>query len=162
MMPTRLLMTLLTILSLVNKGSPWWKISEGIRLIFSLALFFVELFVLAVILYLAGLIVVGRRRALLTDAFLISFLGTVLSTLFWLFIQYNLIALVLSIFVWLLLIKRLYETGWLGAIAVAVLAMIIYIAIMVLLALFFGILNVIIQLLPSSALFSLGAFLFGC
>ena len=155
-------MMLFTILSLVNGGSPWWKIGEGIRLIFSLTLFFAELFVLAVVLYLAGLIVVGRRRALLTDAFLISFLGTVLSTLFWLFIPYNLIALVLFILVWLLLIKRLYETGWLGAIAVAILAMIIYIAIVILLAFFFGILNVIIQLLPSSALFSLGAFLFGC
>jgi len=151
-------MMLFAILSLVNEG-PWWKIGEGIRLIFSLTLFFAELFVLAVVLYLAGLIVVGRRRALLTDAFLISFLGTVLSTLFWLFIPYNLIALVLFILVWLLLIKRLYETGWLGAIAVAILAMIIYIAIVILLAFF---LNVIIQLLPSSALFSLGAFLFGC
>jgi len=63
------------------------------------------------------------------------------------FIPYRLIALVLCIFTWLLLIKRLYETGWLGAIAVGILAMIIFLAVTVLLALFFGILHIISKLL---------------
>jgi len=125
---------------------PWWEtIPEGLRLIFSLALFFVNLLVLAVVLYLAGLIVVGKKRALISDAFIISLLGTVLSTIFFLFIPYNLIALLLSIFVWLLLIKRLYETRWLSAIAVGILAIIIFLVVTILLALLFGILDIIIK-----------------
>jgi len=68
-----------------------------------------------------------------------------LSTVFFLFIPYYSIALVLSIIVWLLLIKRFYETGWLGAIAVGILAMIIFLVIAVLLALFFGIFHVIFE-----------------
>jgi len=130
-------------------GSWWEMIPEDLRLVFSLALFFVNLLVLAVVLYLAGLIVVGKKRALVTEAFIISFLGTVLSTLFLMVIPYHFIALVLSIVVWLLLIKRLYETGWLGATAVGILAIIIFLAVTVLLALFFGILYTISELFLS-------------
>jgi hypothetical protein len=136
----------LTILSVGARESWWEMIPEGLRLVFSLALFFVNLLVLAVVLYLAGLVVVGKKRALFSYAFIISFLGTVLSTLFLMFISYHWIALVLSIVVWLLLIKRLYETGWLGATAVGILAIIIFLAVTVLLALFFGILYVIFEL----------------
>lgn len=136
----------LTVLSVSARGSWWEMIPEGLRLVFSLALFFVNLLVLAGVLYLAGVIVVGKKRALLTDALLISFLGTVLSTLFFMFISYHWVALVLSVVVWLLLIKRLYETDWLRATAVGILAIIIFLAITVLLALFFGILYTISKL----------------
>jgi len=129
-----------------RREGPWWEIIPvELRLIFSLTLFFVNLFVLAVVLYLAGLVVVGGKRALLSDAFIISLLGTVLSTLFFMFIPYRLVALALSIIVWLLVIERLYETGWLGAIAVGILAIIIFLAVTILLALFFGILYVIFE-----------------
>jgi hypothetical protein len=138
---------LLLILSIAARGDePWWNlIREDLRIIFVLALFFVNLLILAVVLYLAGLVVVGKKRALLSDAFIISLIGTVLSTLFFMFIPYSLLALALSIIVWLLVIKRLYETRWLGAIAVGILAMIIFLAVTVLLALFFGILEILIE-----------------
>ncbi|MEM3580547.1 MAG: hypothetical protein QXQ64_04700 [Candidatus Bathyarchaeia archaeon] len=113
---------------------------EGLTLLFALALFFIELFVLAVLLYLAGLIVVGKKRALFSDAFIIALLGTVLSTLFVIFLP-NLIALLLIVVTWLLLIKRLFETGWLGAIAVGILAILIYLAILMLLAFVLGLLG---------------------
>jgi len=133
------------VFSSVNADSWWEKIPEGSRIIFPLVWFFVSLLVLAVVLYLAELVVVGARRALFSDAFLISLLGTVLSTVFFLFIPYSLIALLLSIFVWLLLIKRLYETRWLNAIAVGILAIIIYLVVIILLALIFGILDIIFK-----------------
>jgi hypothetical protein len=138
-------------LSLIAKreGS-WWdniisELGRGLAIIFSLVLFFVSLLVLTVVLYLAGLIVVGGKRARLTDALIISLLGTVLSTLFLMFIPYPLIAVILSIITWLLLIKSLYETGWLGSLAVGILAIVIYLAVIILLALFFGILAIIIE-----------------
>jgi hypothetical protein len=110
-----------------------------------LTLFFVNLLVLAIVLYLAGLVVVGKKRALLTDAFIISLVGTVLSTVFFMFIPYRLVALLLGIITWLLLIKRLYGTGWIGAIGVGILAIIIFLAVTVLLALAFGILSIVIE-----------------
>lgn len=146
MMLTSLVRLSLTILFIGARG-PWWEtIPIGLRLVFSLAVFFVNLLVLTVFVYLAGLVVVGKKRALLSDALIISFVGTVLSTLFLMFIPYHFIALILCIFVWLLLIKSLYETGWLGAIAVGILTIIVFLAVTILLALFFGILYVISKL----------------
>lgn len=135
------------IFDIADRGSWWELIRPELRLIFSLALFFLNLLALAVVLYLAGLVVVGVKRTLLADAFMVSLLGTVLSTIFFMFIPYGLIALFLSVFVWLLLIKRLYETGWLSAIAVGMLAVIIFLVVTVLLALVFGILYIIYRLL---------------
>jgi len=138
---------LLLILSIAAQGEKsWWNlIREDLRVIFLLVLFLVNLLISAVVLYLAELVVVGKKRALLSDAFIISLLGTVLSILFLMFLPYRLLALILSIVVWLLLIKRLYETGWLGAIAVGILAMVIFLAVTVVLALFFGIMEVLIE-----------------
>ncbi|MGB9714732.1 MAG: hypothetical protein ACPLZC_07150 [Candidatus Bathyarchaeales archaeon] len=143
-----LFQTLLALLQKANGKRLWDLISEQLRPVFFLAWFFIELFVMAGVFYIAGLIVVGGKRARFSDAFIISLVGTVLSTLFYLFIPYRLIALLLSLFTWLLLIKRLYETGWLGAIAVGILAVIVYFAVLVLLA--FIILGILVfeNLLP--------------
>jgi hypothetical protein len=133
-----------------GKGPDWpWGLQEGLTLIFALVLFFASLFILAVVLYLAGIIVVGKKRALFSDAFIIALLGTVFTTLFVIFIPYPLIALILSLFVWLILIKRLYETGWLGAIAVGILVIMIYLAVLILLAFAFHIFEKIIEWLYS-------------
>ncbi|MBX5328282.1 MAG: hypothetical protein QHH18_04300 [Candidatus Bathyarchaeota archaeon] len=129
-----------------GRGGWWNLIPSEFQILFPLIFFFVQLLVLSVVLYVAGLIVVGGRRARFRDAFLISFLGTVLSTVFFLFIPYPFIPLILSIFVWLLLIKSLYETGWLGAIAVGLLAMIIFLVVAILLAIIFGIIKEIWEL----------------
>jgi len=149
MMLAYVLQFLLPLISNIAAGrdGPWWDlIPEELRLIFSLMLFFVNLLVLTIVLFLSGLIVVGRKRALLSDAFIIALLGTILSTLFFMFIPYRLIALTLGVVVWLLLIRALYETGWLGAIAVGILSMIVFLAVTVFLALFFGILHIILEL----------------
>jgi hypothetical protein len=141
----RLLLLVSSNIGARGEGAWWDLIREEFRLVFSLTLFFVNLLVLAIVIYLAGMVIVGKKRALLTDAFIISLLGTLLSTAFFMFIPYRLIALFLSIITWLLLIKRLYETGWIGAIGVGILAIIIFLAITLLLALVFGILSVVIE-----------------
>jgi len=139
------LIAMFTQLLLASAKPNWqWGIREGLTLLFALVLFVIELLVLAVVLYLAGLIVVGKKRALLSDAFTIALLGTVLSTLFIILLP-NLLAVILSIIVWLILIKRLFETGWLGAIAVGILVIIIYLAVLVLVALVLGLLELIFK-----------------
>jgi hypothetical protein len=140
--------------SLIAKKGTLWdniidKLGIGLAAIFSLVFFFFILLVLAVFLYLAGLIVVGGKRARFSDALIIALLGAVLSMLFFMFIPYFLIAVILSIITWLLLIKRLYETGWLGSLAVGILAIIIYLAVMILLALVFDVLAILIDRLLS-------------
>lgn len=134
---------------LVGARPNWgWGIMEGLTLLFAIALFLIELVVLAVLLYLAGLIVVGKKRALFSDAFIIALLGTVLSTLFVILLPW-LIAVLLGVIMWLILIKRLFETGWLGAIAVGILVVIIYFAILILLALVLGFLGLIFKWLTT-------------
>ncbi|MEM3704166.1 MAG: hypothetical protein QXX79_07115 [Candidatus Bathyarchaeia archaeon] len=134
------------VLHIASAGIPKWLWPKFLtNLVFGIVWFFVELLILTVVLYLAGQIVVGGKRALFSDAFIIALLGTVLTTLFIAFVPYSLIAILLSVFVWLLLIKRLYETGWLGAIAVGIIAVIIFIAVLVLIALVFGVLYLIIE-----------------
>jgi hypothetical protein len=113
----------------------WQKMLGGLSIVIILISVFVSLLILTIVLYLAGIVVVGRKRATFSDAFTISLIGTVLSTLFGIFLPW-LIALILEIFVWLLLIKRLYETRWLGAIVVGILAIIIYLGIITILLLF--------------------------
>jgi len=106
-------------------------------MMFALTAFIVNLIVMTGVFYVAGVIVVGKKRALLSDAFVISLLGTILGTICTLFIP--LIGAVVAFIVWLLLIRHYYETGWLGALAVAILAVIIYVVILFILAFFLAI-----------------------
>jgi hypothetical protein len=143
-------LTIILLQILIGAAKPDWRwgIHEALTIVFALVLFFVELLVLTIVLYLAGLIVVGRKRALISDAFIIALLGTLLSTLFVILLP-NWIAILLIVIVWLILIKRLYETGWLGAIAVGILAIVIYLAVLILVAIVFGTLAIIIKWLTS-------------
>lgn len=105
------------------------------RPVFAIVSFIVNLIIMTVVFYIAGIVVVGKQRALLSDAFVISLFGTLVGALFVLFIPWHLLGLLLSLIIWLLLIKHYYETGWLGALAVAILAVIIYVAVLFVLAL---------------------------
>jgi hypothetical protein len=100
------------------------QIPEEHRLLYSVIAIIVNMIILTVVFYIAGAIVVGKRRALLSDAFVIALLGTAVSGICNYFFS-PIIGAVLSLLVWLLLIRRYYETGWLGALAVGILAMII-------------------------------------
>ena len=92
--------------------------------------FVLGLIILTIVFYIAGRAVVGKKRALFSDALVISLLGTIVANMVSLFMpNAPLIGLILSLVIWLLLIKYYYETGWLGALAVAILAVIIYVAI---------------------------------
>ena len=93
--------------------------------------FIIGLTILTIVFYIAGRVVVGRKRALFSDALVISLLGTVVANMVSLFMpSVPLIGLILSLVIWLLLIRHYYETGWLGAFAVAVMAVIVYVAIL--------------------------------
>jgi hypothetical protein len=116
--------------------------------LYDLIIFVIELLILAVVFYLAGLLVVGEKRALFGDAFAISFYGTLLSSLFIRFIPQVVrflfgprlafiaqsMGFIISLVGLLLLIKHYYETGWLGGLAVAILAIIVFVVLAFILA----------------------------
>ncbi len=120
-------------------GGNWWlQIGGQADLLFAVISFIINLIVMTIVFYVAGVIVVGKRRALFSDAFVISLLGTVVGNICLLFFP-PLIGLILSLLIWLLLIRHYYETGWLGALAVAILAVIVYVVVLVILAILFAI-----------------------
>lgn len=108
------------------------------ELLFALTNFVVSLFIMTIVFYIAGRIVVGGKRALFSDAFIISFLGSILSTACVLFLPWKIIGVILAFVLWLSLIRRFYETGWLGAIAVAIMAVIVYVGVLVFVGFLFG------------------------
>ncbi|MEM2975127.1 MAG: hypothetical protein QW821_01725 [Candidatus Bathyarchaeia archaeon] len=114
------------------------RIPDFLVLLAGIVQFFISLFVLTFVVYLAGLIVVGGRRARFSDAFLITILGTFFSSAILLFFPYW-FSLLISLIIWLALIKTFYETGWLGAIATAIMVVIVELVIFVLVYLFFKI-----------------------
>jgi hypothetical protein len=114
-------------------GGNWWLQIGQNELLLTIVSFIINLIVMTFVFYVAGIVVVGKRRALFSDAFVISLLGTAVGNICVLFFP-PIIGLILSLVVWLLLIRRYYETGWLGALAVAIFAVIIYVIVWVVLA----------------------------
>lgn len=103
------------------------------ELLFALVEFILELLAMTTVFYIAGRIVVGKKRALFSDAFTISFLGVIVNTVCVLFLPW-IIGVVLAFVLWLALIKHYYETGWLGALAVVIMAVVVYVIISVAIA----------------------------
>jgi len=118
------------------------------RLFLEFIAFVVKLMVLTIVFYVAGVLIVGKKRALFVDAFIIALLGIVISTFIMAFLPGMVLftfdshkfgfghglGLLISLFVYLLLIRHYYETGWLGALAVAVLAVIVFVVLAFILA----------------------------
>jgi len=123
------------------------KIGWGLTVLAIILFYLINLIILSIILYIAGLTVVGKRKATFGDAFKISLLGTFLGSLISGLISYfvPVLGLIVYILVWLALIKHYFETGWLGALAVAILALIVAIVLMVLISLILAIPLILIE-----------------
>ena len=119
-------------------GDLWLQITGSKGLLFTLLSLAVNLVVMVTVFYVAGVLVVGKRRAFFSDAFVISLLGTVVGNVCLIFFP-PLVGLVLSFFVWLLLIRYYYETEWFGSFAVAILALVVYSVIWIILSILLGI-----------------------
>jgi hypothetical protein len=94
-------------------------------------------------------LIVGEKRATYADAFTIAVLGTLLESLCFLFIPLRIVALPLLIIIWLALIKNFHETGWIGSIAIAILAVLLFLIIDLVLATVLA----ITEIIPESWLF---------
>jgi len=107
------------------------------ELLFSVISFAVLMIVLSAVFYLAGIVVVGKKRALFKDAVAISVLGTLVLIVCLTVFRLE-IAGVLSLVAWLLLVRHYYETGLLGSVAVGLVSVFVAVLVLVALDMLFG------------------------
>lgn len=94
----------------------------------------VNTIILSPFLWLSGRAIVGKDKAKFTDAVWIIVLGTVVGTLFGALFS-GFIALVIQLILWLALVKHFFDCGWLKALIISIIAVLIFAAIAVVLAL---------------------------
>jgi hypothetical protein len=86
------------------------------------------------VLWISGRLLAGKDKAKLTDALWIAVLGTVIADILGIFIV-GIIATLIVLFVWIALIKHFFDCGWLKAIAIGIIAILMLIVIAAILAL---------------------------
>lgn len=94
----------------------------------------IRIIVLAPVLWISGRLLAGADKAKFTDAIWIVVLGTLIGAFFEFFFS-GIIATVIVLIIWLALVKHFFDTGWLKAFAIAIIAILIFAAIAILLTL---------------------------
>jgi hypothetical protein len=97
----------------------------------------VNVIVLSPVLWIAGRLLAGKDKAKFTDALWIVVLGTIIGAVFQAFLEgaLGLLGSIIMLIIWLALVKHFFDTGWLKAFVIAILAIIIYIIIVAILVL---------------------------
>jgi hypothetical protein len=99
------------------------SLGAGTALIGFIALFLIYLFIIGFVLWLAGEIVVGRRvtfgEALGLSGVATFMIGAVL------FLMPTLLGLLIGFFLFLVLTRHYFRTGWLGAFGVSIMSVIV-------------------------------------
>jgi hypothetical protein len=96
-----------------------------INLDFLLINIVVNLIVISSFLWISGRALVGKEKARFSDAVLTVLLGTVIGSLFGAF-SHGFMASVIQLILWLALIRHFFECGWLQALAISILAVVIF------------------------------------
>ena len=94
----------------------------------------VNIVILSPVLWLSGRALAGKDKAKFTDALWIVVLGTVVGALFGAFFT-GAIASIIQLILWLALVKHFFDCGWLKALVISILAIIIFIVVAVVLTL---------------------------
>lgn len=97
----------------------------------------VNIIIIAPVLWVSGRLLAGSSKAKFTDALWIVVLGTVIGAFF----QYlfsGIIASIIVLLIWLALVKHFFDTGWLKALAIAIVAILIWIVIAVIIGVVLG------------------------
>jgi hypothetical protein len=89
--------------------------------------------IISPVLWLSGRALVGKEKAKFTDAIWIVVLGTVIGMIFGAFFT-GFLAVVVQLILLLALVKHFFDCGWLMALAISIVAIIIFVVIAVLLA----------------------------
>ena len=108
---------------------------------FNLVAFIINLIIstiiLAPVLWLAGRALVGKKKAKFTDAIMIVVIGIVVGAIFGAFVPNGgIIGSIVQLIIWLYLVKHFFECGWLKALVISIVAIIIFVIIATVLGLF--------------------------
>ena len=106
------------------------------EILFLIISFVIILGVMSVVFYSLGNVVIGRKKVNLKEAFYISILGSLILIVCLSFVALEL-ALLVSFVAWLILVKYYYESGFAGAIAVAVTSAFVSLAVLEILSVIF-------------------------
>jgi NO-binding membrane sensor protein with MHYT domain len=94
----------------------------------------VNIIILAPVLWLSGRLLVGKEKAKFTDAIWIVVLGTLVGAIFGYFFS-GWVAIIIELVLWLLIVKHFFDCGWLKALAISIITVIIFAVIVAILAL---------------------------
>ncbi len=94
----------------------------------------VNVVVLSPVFWVAGRLLAGKDKAKFTDALWIVVLGTVVGSVFGYYFT-GVIASIIMLLIWLGLVKHFFDCGWLKALAISIIAVLIFVVIAFLLAL---------------------------
>jgi hypothetical protein len=89
----------------------------------------IKIIILAPAFWLAGRALVGKEKAKFLDAVWIIILGTLVGGIFRYFEIIGIIAWIIQLILWLGLVKHFFDTDWIKAFVISVLAIIILIVI---------------------------------
>ena len=89
----------------------------------------IKIIILAPALWISGRVLVGKEKAKFLDAIWIIILGTLIGGIFSYFEIIGIIALIIQLVIWLGLVKHFFDTGWLKAFVISVLAVIILVVV---------------------------------
>ena len=94
----------------------------------------VNIILLAPVLWISGRLLAGKDKARFLDALWIAILGTVIADLLGIFVV-GIIATLIVLVIWVALIKHFFDCGWLKALAIGIVAIIMLAVIAIILAL---------------------------
>lgn len=89
----------------------------------------VKIIILAPAFWLAGRALEDKTKAKFIDAVWIVILGTIIGGIFSFFDIVGIIALIIQLILWLALVKHFFDTTWIKALVISILAIIILIVI---------------------------------
>jgi hypothetical protein len=88
----------------------------------------IRIILLSPVLWIAGRLLAGSDKAKFTDAIWIVVLGTIIGGIIEALFS-GILAFIIVLFIWLALVKHFFDTGWLKALAIAIIAIILWIVI---------------------------------
>ena len=99
----------------------------------------VNIILLSPVLWISGRLLAGKEKARFLDALWIAILGTVIADLLGIFVV-GIIAALIVLVIWVALIKHFFDCGWLKALAIGIVAIIM----LAVIAIILGLLGIVI------------------
>jgi hypothetical protein len=106
---------------------------NGINLMGIIIQIIIGIIIVAPILWLIGKSMVGKEKAKFTDAIWIVALGIIINAILGTWVH-GLLGFIVTLIVWLALIRHFFDTGWLKALLIAIVLVVVMVIIGLILA----------------------------